>query len=45
MYETITVEIDRGYGEGDYRSYAINFVGRLIRMVEAGHTTDLSTDT
>ena len=38
MYETITVEIDRAYGEGDYRSYAINFVGRLIRMVEAGHT-------
>jgi hypothetical protein len=38
VYETITVEIDRGYGEGDYRSYAINFVGRLIRMVESGHT-------
>jgi hypothetical protein len=38
VYETITVEIDRGYGEGDYRSYAINFVGRLIRIFEAGHT-------
>ena len=37
MYETITVEIDRAYGEGDYRSDTINFVGRLIRMVEAGH--------
>ena len=39
MYETITVEIDRAHGEGTYRSYTINFVGRLIRMVKAGHTT------
>ena len=39
MYEPITVEIDRGYGEGNYHSYTINFVGRLIRMVEVGHTT------
>jgi hypothetical protein len=39
VYEPITVEIDRGYGEGNYHSYTINFVGRLIRMVEAGHTT------
>jgi hypothetical protein len=39
VYEPITVEVDRGYGEGDYRSYSINFVGRLIRIVEAGHTT------
>ena len=39
MYEPITVEVDRAYGEGDYRSYSINFVGRLIRIVEAGHTT------
>ena len=38
MYEPITVEIDKGYGEGNYRSYTINFVGRLIRMVESGHT-------
>jgi hypothetical protein len=38
VYEPITVEIDRGYGEGNYRSYTINFVGRLIRIVEAGHT-------
>ena len=38
MYEPITVEIDRGYGEGKYRSYTINFVGRLVRIVEAGHT-------
>ena len=39
MYEQITVEIDRGYGEGDYRSYSIDFIGRLIRIVETGHTT------
>jgi hypothetical protein len=38
VYEPITVEIDRSCGEGDYRSYTINFVGRLIRIVEAGHT-------
>ena len=39
MYEPITVEIDRAHGEGNYRSYSINFIGRLIRIVEAGHTT------
>ena len=39
MYEPITVEIDRANGEGDYRSYSLYFVGRLIRMVESGHTT------
>ena len=39
MYEPITVEIDRGYGEGNYRSYSLNFIGRLLRIVEAGHTT------
>ena len=39
MYEPITLEIDRGYGEGSYRSYTINFIGRLIRIVETGHTT------
>ena len=38
MYEPITVEIDRGYGEGNYRSYSLNFIGRLLRIVEAGHT-------
>jgi hypothetical protein len=38
VYEPITVEIDRGYGEGNYRSYSLYFVGRLIRIVEAGHT-------
>jgi len=39
VYEPITLEIDKGYGEGNYRSYSLNFVGRLIRIVEAGHTT------
>ena len=39
MYEPITVEVDRAYGEGDYRSHTIYFIGRLIRIVEAGHTT------
>jgi hypothetical protein len=39
MYEPITVEVDRGYGEGNCRSYTIDFIGRLIRIVEAGHTT------
>ena len=38
MYEPITVEVDRAYGEGKYRSYTIFFIGRLIRIVEAGHT-------
>ena len=39
MYEPITLEIDRGCGEGNYRSHSLYFVGRLIRMVESGHTT------
>jgi hypothetical protein len=39
VYEPITVEVDRSYGEGYYRSYSINFIGRLIRIVETGHTT------
>ena len=38
MYEPTTVEIDRVCGEGIYRSYTIYFVGRLIQIVEAGHT-------
>jgi hypothetical protein len=40
VYEPITLEIDRAaHGEGDYHSYSLYFVGRLIRIVEAGHTT------
>ena len=38
MYEPITVEVDRAYGEGKYHSYTIFFIGRLIQIVEAGHT-------
>jgi hypothetical protein len=38
VYEPITVEVDRAYGEGNYRSHSLYFVGRLIRMVEAGYT-------
>ena len=38
MYEPITVEVDRAHDEGTYRSYSLYFVGRLIRIVEAGHT-------
>jgi hypothetical protein len=38
VYEPITVEIDRVCGEGNYRSYSIDFIGRLIEIVEAGHT-------
>ena len=39
MYEPITLEIDRDRGEGNYRSHSLYFVGRLIQIVEAGHTT------
>jgi len=38
VYEPITLQIDRANGEGTYRSYTIYFVGRLIQIVEAGHT-------
>ena len=38
MYEPTTVEIDRVCGEGNYRSYSLYFIGRLIQIVEAGHT-------
>ena len=38
MYEPTTVQIDRVCGEGDYRSQSLYFVGRLIQIVEAGHT-------
>jgi hypothetical protein len=39
VYEPITVEIDRGCGGGNYRSYSIFFTGSLLRIVKAGHTT------
>ncbi len=39
MYEPISVEIDRGYGNGTYRSQYINFTGRLVQLVKKGPTT------
>jgi hypothetical protein len=39
VYEPITVKIDQGYGADNYRSYSINFIGRLLRIVEDDHTT------
>jgi hypothetical protein len=38
VYEPTTLQIDRANGEGTYHSYTIYFVGRLIQIVEAGHT-------
>jgi hypothetical protein len=38
VYEPITLEVDRAHEEGTYRSYSLYFVGRLIQIVEAGHT-------
>jgi hypothetical protein len=39
MYEPITVEIDRNYGEGTYRSHTIKFTGRLVKLIKKGPTT------
>jgi hypothetical protein len=39
MYEPITVEIDRYYGDGTYRSHAIMFTGRLVHLIKKGPTT------
>ena len=39
MYEPITVEIDRGYGDGTYRSQYINFTGRLVQLTKKGPLT------
>jgi hypothetical protein len=39
MYEPISVEIDRGYGNGTYRSQNINFTGRLVQLIKKGPTT------
>jgi hypothetical protein len=38
VYEPITLQIDRAHGEGNYRLHTITFVGRLVRIVESGHT-------
>jgi hypothetical protein len=34
MYEPITVEIDRYYGNGTYRSQHIKFTGRLVHLIK-----------
>jgi hypothetical protein len=39
MYEPISVKVDRGRGDGTYRSAPINFTGRLVKTIEEGHTT------
>ena len=39
MYEPITVQVDRGHGDGAYRSNPITFIGRLLKTVEGGRTT------
>jgi hypothetical protein len=39
MYEPITVQVDRGHGDGAYSSNPINFTGRLLKTVEGGRTT------
>ena len=39
MYEPITLEFDRACGDGTYRSYSTNFIGRLVQSVADGHTT------
>ena len=39
MYEPITVEIDRNYGDGTCRSQHIKFTGRLVKLIKKGPTT------
>ena len=39
MHEPITVNVDRGRGDGARRSNPITFIGRLLKTVEGGHTT------
>ena len=39
MYEPITVEVDRTYGGGAYRSHTINFTGRLVQLIQKDYTT------
>ena len=39
MYEPITVEIDRNYCDGTYRSHHITFTGRLVKLIKKGPTT------
>ena len=39
MHKPITVKVDRGRGDGAYRSNPITFTGRLLKTVEGGRTT------
>jgi hypothetical protein len=39
IYEPISVEVDRAYGDGTYRLHTINFTGRLVQLIEEGYTT------
>ena len=39
MHEPITVEVDRGHGDGAHRSNPITFIGRLLETVQGGRTT------
>ena len=39
MHEPITVEVERGCGDGAHRSNPINFIGHLVKTVEGGQTT------
>ena len=39
MYEQITVEVDRGHGDGAYSSTLINFTGRLLETLEEDQTS------
>jgi hypothetical protein len=39
VYEPITVEIDRSYGDGNCHLHSINFTGRLVQLIEEGYTT------
>ena len=39
MYEPITVEIDRYYGDGTHCSHTIEFTGRLVHLIKKGPTT------
>jgi hypothetical protein len=39
MYEPTSVEIDRAYGDGPYRSHKLKFTGRVVQLIENGYTT------
>ena len=39
MYVLITVEVDRGHGDGAYSSTLINFTGRLLETLEEDQTS------